>query len=114
MIVGGTVMALFCPHCGTQANDGQVVCLNCGRALPQFHQRSQAPQVQDNGGAGYGILGFFIPLIGLILYLIWKDEKPNSAKAAGTGALIGVIASIVFSILLVILLAASGDYWVYP
>lgn len=106
-------MALFCPHCGVQANDGQVVCLNCGRALPQIQSNYQTSRVQDSGGAGYGILGFFIPIIGLILYLIWKDEKPNSARAAGTGALIGVIVSVIFTILLMIVMASASGYWEY-
>lgn len=36
-------------------------------------------------------MGFCIPIAGLILFLVWKDNKPNTAKSAGIGALIGVI-----------------------
>ena len=36
-------------------------------------------------------LGFFIPIVGLILYLVWKDQTPLKAKSAGKGALIGAI-----------------------
>lgn len=52
----------------------------------------------DNGGFGWGFLGFLIPLVGLILFLVWKDTKPKTAKAAGIGALVSVIAGIVLSI----------------
>lgn len=37
-----------------------------------------------------GILGCCIPVVGLILWLVWKDSKPNTAKAAGIGALVSV------------------------
>ena len=43
-----------------------------------------------------GAVGFFIPIVGLILFLVWKNEMPVRAKSAGIGALIGVIVEIVF------------------
>ena len=48
-------------------------------------------------------LGFFIPIVGLILYLVWKDQTPLKAKSAGKGALIGAIVWTILSILLGIL-----------
>ena len=45
----------------------------------------------DSGSIGWWFLGFFVPIVGLILYLVWKDEKPLSARRAGWGALISVI-----------------------
>lgn len=47
--------------------------------------------VNDKGGFLWGLLGFCIPIVGLILFLVWKDSKPKTAKAAGVGALISVI-----------------------
>ena len=49
----------------------------------------QPPKPVDNGSFGWGLLGFCIPLVGLILFLCWKDNKPVSAKQAGIGAAIG-------------------------
>lgn len=57
----------------------------------------------DNGGFLWGLLGFCIPIVGLILFLIWKDSKPKTAKAAGIGALVSVVISVVFYILSAIL-----------
>jgi len=45
----------------------------------------------DNGGFLWGLLGCCIPLVGLILFLVWKDNKPKTAKAAGIGAIVGVV-----------------------
>lgn len=56
------------------------------------------------------MLGFFIPLVGLILYLVWKDEKPKSAKRAGKGALVSVILYlIVIAIYVIVFVIALGS-----
>ena len=57
----------------------------------------------DTGSAGWGILGCCLPLIGLILFLVWKDSKPLSAKKAGIGALVGFIAGILLYVLVLVL-----------
>ena len=44
---------------------------------------------------GWAILGFLIPIVGLILWLVWADEKPESAKMSGIGALASILLSIV-------------------
>ena len=62
-----------------------------------------APQANDNGGFLWGLLGCCIPLVGLILFLVWKDSKPKTSKAAGIGALVGVIISVVSYILMMVL-----------
>lgn len=44
----------------------------------------------DSGGAGWGLLGFCIPLVGIVLYFVFRDEKPYTAKACLNGALISI------------------------
>ena len=53
----------------------------------------------DNGGFGWGLLGCCIPIVGLILFLVWKDSKPNTAKSAGIGALVAVVCIVIWYIL---------------
>lgn len=60
------------------------------------------PTVQDNGSFGWAVLGFFIPIAGLILYLVWRTEKPLSARRAGIGALVSAIVGAVLTVLLII------------
>lgn len=62
----------------------------------------------DNGGFLWGLLGCCIPIVGLILFLVWKDQKPKTAKAAGIGALVSVILSVVFYIIYFVILGAAG------
>ena len=67
-------------------------------------------EVVDKGGFLWGLLGCCIPIVGLILFLVWKDQKPRTAKAAGIGALISVIVIVVFYVLMAILgIAVMGS-----
>lgn len=91
----------FCKNCGQAIDDQASICPHCGVA-------QQAPVV-DNGGFGWGVLGCCIPLVGLILFLVWKDTKPKSAKSAGIGALVSVISIVVFYVLMAIIGVAAAN-----
>ena len=82
----------FCKYCGAQIDDNAVVCTSCGAS------QSTAPAVVDKGGFGWGLLGYCLPIVGLILFLVWKDTKPKTSKAAGIGALVSVILAVVIYI----------------
>ena len=82
----------FCKNCGAQIDDQAVVCTSCGVA------QNTAPAVVDKGGFGWGLLGWCVPVVGLILFLVWKDTKPKTAKAAGIGALVSVLLGVVIYI----------------
>ena len=74
-----------------------------GQAQPvQSAQVVLQPTAQDNGSFGWAVLGFFFPIVGLILYLVWRTEKPLSARRAGIGALVSVIVGAVFTVLLIV------------
>jgi len=53
----------------------------------------------DAPSAGYAVLGFFIPIVGLILFLVWTDDHPLRARSAGKGALTSVIIGVLLVIL---------------
>jgi drug/metabolite transporter (DMT)-like permease len=95
----------YCSNCGNELKDGADVCLNCGKSLIK---KSSSTSV-DTGSAGWSLLGFFFPLIGLILYLLWKTDQPRNSSAIGKGALIGVIVSVVFYIIYFIAMASLLD-----
>jgi hypothetical protein len=42
-----------------------------------------------------GIAGFLFPLIGLILFAVWRKNKPSAAKIAGIAAIVGFVANII-------------------
>ena len=88
----------YCSNCGNELKPEADVCLNCGKNLRINNIQSQS---YDNGGLVWGLLGFCFPMIGLILYLIWSNEKPLTAKAVGMGALIWFILVILYSLFFV-------------
>lgn len=48
---------------------------------------------------GWGILGYFIPLAGLLIFVVWRDKEKENSRLSGIGALCGFISSIIFSTL---------------
>ena len=64
----------YCRHCGAPIADGTITCPQCGAS------QSSLPPVVDNGGLGWGILGCCIPIVGLVLWLVWKDQKPRTPR----------------------------------
>ena len=100
-----------CPRCHAENWDTDKHCSACGSSLTPTEQQSTPPpyaaqqsqhqsrgnyqrggyqqktQIQDKLNPLIGILAFFMPLIGFILYFVWKDEKPQSAKTVGLIAL---------------------------
>lgn len=97
----------ICPQCGTKFYKG---CVNQGYG--QGHNAPPQPQKSttiDSASLGYGLLGFLIPIVGLILYLIWKDEYPQRAKSVGKGALVAAILyAVSVAITLIIALIFTG------
>ena len=99
-----------CSKCGADSADNAAFCESCGAPLEATQQPAAAQPAAptDKGGFGWGLLGFCIPLAGLILFLVWKGEKPKTAKAAGIGALVSVIISVVFYVIAAIAGVAVG------
>lgn len=92
----------YCSKCGKEIMDEAVVCPGCGCS-----QNNNAVQQNDSSSFGWALLGFCIPLVGLILYLVWKDNTPLKAKSAGKGALVSVIVSVVFYLIYAVIIGAA-------
>lgn len=101
-------MQNFAPYVGIklkkqiQENEesSQVTTTNSDYSYYNQNNMNATPNNQkaDSSSVGFGILSFFFPIDGLILFLVWKGETPRKAKSCGIGALIGVIFNIVVSI----------------
>jgi hypothetical protein len=102
-----------CTFCSTQNYPASVICKKCGSRLPgtatssgvSSGQRLPPPplptgsaavnqswfsRVSEEGLWGYAIVSFLFPLIGLILYLVNRDE-PFKASVCGSASLTGVL-----------------------
>ena len=78
-------------------------CPKCGVPVKNATAPDDAPST------GFAVLGFFSPIVGLILYLVWKSERPLRAKSAGKGALIGFIVGIILWVIpCIVTIAVAG------
>jgi uncharacterized membrane protein YvbJ len=100
---------VFCPKCGARNEDDATFCSRCANPLTPGASTGPptteggAPTVEDGSVGALGILFFCIPLVGAVMYFVWKDEKPAKAKQACTLALWGVGVGIVLQILATLL-----------
>ncbi len=86
---------MFCKNCGAEISDEAYVCPKCGVKT----NGNKKVEADDAPSTGFAVLGFFLPLIGFILWLIWKETSPLKAKSCGKGALIGIIVNVVISLI---------------
>lgn len=93
----------YCSKCGKEIMDDAVICPGCGCSQDNKALQNQA----DSSSFGWALLGFCIPIVGLILYLVWKENTPLKAKSAGKGALVSVIISVIFYIIYAVILGAA-------
>ena len=119
LLIFGGIM-IFCSRCGAEHVDGAIMCIKCGVSLRQ-------PQSsKDNINFGIGCLTYIcmmVPLLGwilgLILYLSWKDSSPNRANMVGIMTLVYITAAVIGWVLYIAVFAAilggiggmMGGFW---
>ncbi len=105
---------MYCKHCGAELINDSNFCPYCGNETNkdtgvQNNQISKSYS-NDSGSFGWAILGFLIPIVGLILFAAWHTEKPLCAKKAGIGALVSfIISTILFIIYMIIVYLYIGS-----
>lgn len=74
----------------------------------QFNYNVNMPPQEEKANIGLAILSFLIPIVGLVLYITKKNDKPKTAKACGKAALACVIINIIVSIIAGIISAVAA------
>ena len=104
----------YCEKCGQELEENLNFCPSCGAKVgasaPQYSNYSND---FDAPSTGYAVLGFFFPIVGLILYLVWQDKYPLRAKSCGKGALIGFIVNVVLTICYAIMMGIAASQGLY-
>lgn len=91
---------MYCKNCGKELNEEAMYCTGCGVLV-----NNDKPQAvcDDRPRFGWSLLSFFIPVVGLILFLTNENKKPKMARSAGKCALAGVITEVVLLVAVIIL-----------
>ena len=94
---------MYCRHCGKEIDGEFRYCPECGayNEDPIFIDKKEEP-VEDKPSFWWLVLGLFIPIVGFILWILWYDKKPLTAKKAGIGAIIGIILQVIVGIIIYI------------
>lgn len=93
---------MYCHKCGAEIDDEAVICPKCGVSVG----RKTYVDPYDESSVGWAVLAFFLPVVGLILYLLWHKEKPLRSKSIGKGALIGVGVSVLIEVVAAIIIGS--------
>ena len=108
-----------CNKCGNNLYGNKVKCPFCGEPIkassysssrPSYNNtnnnnsynnqtRTSRPVSTDTGSGWWGLLGFCFPLVGIILYFVWRDEKPNTAKICLNAALVSIAIGVFFNVI---------------
>lgn len=86
---------MFCKNCGSEINDNADVCIHCGIST----QKGSL----DNPSHLAGVAGCCFPIVGIILYFLWKDNKPKSADLVCKWTIGGVVAMAMIYVLFFII-----------
>ena len=81
---------MLCSECGKPIKKKAVICPGCGVAV----KKEMKGTISQEAAPGWAELcSCCFPLIGIILYFCWKDEKPNAAKGLCGYIILGLILS---------------------
>lgn len=90
----------FCQHCGAKIDSKAVVCPKCGVPVAGVSLNTTTVAGNEpNPSAWWGVLGFFLPIIGWILYFVFKNEYPKRAHRCAVSAWWGFGISFVIGII---------------
>lgn len=97
---------MYCKKCGSLNDDKLNFCTNCGESLHE--NATKKPDGISN--IWFGLLGFFVPILGLIFFVSYQDNNSKRAKASLKGAIIGFISPIVIGLIYVITVTVFAAY----
>lgn len=103
---------MYCQNCGNELKN-EMYCPLCGTACNSGYNRAPLHNnvmPDDRPNAVFAFLGFFFPIVGLILFIIYESKSPKKAKSAGKGALISVAVRLVIAIVYLIFVFGIGVF----
>lgn len=83
---------MFCPHCGEQISEHAEICPKCGVRVQTSNSGEDKPNIAVN------LVSFCcVPILGIIMFFVWKDNKPKAAKSALIWSIVSIAIWLVLS-----------------
>lgn len=95
----------YCDECGAKMKDNAKICKECGFLASTDTEDSSENDTfkeKDKFSVAWEWFGFLTPLIGLVLYIVWRRDLPCRAYSVGKGALFAYIVRLILGVLLLI------------
>ena len=92
----------YCQTCGTQMDDAAAFCAKCGASSAVAPvAKPTKPTVAEDDAPDFlmALLGFFVPIVGLILFFIDREQRPKRAGSALKGAIVSWVLGFISAIL---------------
>lgn len=93
---------IYCQKCGTQNPEIAAFCNKCGADLKRLSNNTPSATYQpvtssseDSAGIGWIILALLLPIVGFILYFVWKSNYPKKASHILVAAIIGFVVNFI-------------------
>ena len=72
--MGERKVIMYCKKCGRAVEEDSLYCNNCGAQINTTQNQNIS---EDSSSFGFALLGFFIPLVGLILFSYTRGRSPK-------------------------------------
>ena len=82
----------YCPNCGTKITKNQDFCLGCGKALKNNYSLPNSNiETRDDLKIFYAIISLFFPIVGAIMYYLFKKTNLEMAKTCNMFSWLGFL-----------------------
>ena len=84
---------MYCPHCGEQISEHAEICPKCGVRV-----KGTSSSGEDKPNIAVNLASLCcIPLLGIIMFFVWKNDKPIAAKSALIWSIVSMVIWFVLS-----------------
>lgn len=91
----------YCSHCGKELDDADAFCPACGSPCDGNKQEEKKQPVEgEESNFIYSALSFIVPIIGIIFYVVEKNEHPRRAEDCIKWTLISLVFWTVLSLII--------------
>jgi len=101
---------MFCKNCGREIDNNAEICPLCG---VRVKETVKEVVVEDKPSHFAGAASCCFPSAGIVLYFMWKDQKPKSAKTICYWMIGGMITLVLIYVLCIVLGIASELMYYY-
>ncbi len=83
---------MYCKKCGAKLNEDNAFCPQCGNKLINNTDETDITNIIC------AVIGLIIPIVGAVLYYVFKKTNPKAAKTANVCSWIGFLVQIILLI----------------